>query len=224
MSSPPLVALSAFVDPTAIAIVAGGTLLATALRTPFADLTRGAAALGVLGRKRYRADEAITQVNALGRIAQRHGMLALDRSRIADPDIAAAVAVIIDGGEAAEVEQRLADRFRARADRHLAAAEMWAGAAEVAPAMGMVGTLVGLVRMFAAMTDTATIGAAMATALLATLYGAVLGNLALMPIATRLKRLARAEAIERLRLMVPLAEFATREAPRRLTAAPSVAA
>ncbi|MGL4312812.1 MAG: motility protein A [Sphingomonas sp.] len=220
---PPLAPFSAYIDPAAIVIVAGGTALATVLRTPLADVRRSILALRTLRRRRYRADEALTQIAALGRIAQRHGVIALDRSRIADPDIAAAIAAIVDGAEREGVEALLAERQRARTDRHLGAIELWSGAAEVAPAMGMVGTLVGLVRMFAAMNDTAAIGTAMATALLATLYGAVIGNLVLMPIATRLKRLARAEAAERLRMVPPLVDFAEREAPRRMTKPPVAA-
>ena len=58
---------------------------------------------------------------------------------------------------------------------------MWAGAAELAPAMGMVGTLIGLVRLFTTMSDPAAIGASMAIAVLATLYGALIGNLVCLP-------------------------------------------
>jgi chemotaxis protein MotA len=77
--------------------------------------------------------------------------------------------------------------------------------------MGMVGTLIGLVGMFAAMKDPQAIGGAMAVALLATLYGALLANLALLPLATRLKRRARHEAQERLRLQPALALLASIE-------------
>ncbi|WP_204333987.1 MotA/TolQ/ExbB proton channel family protein, partial [Klebsiella pneumoniae] len=92
------------------------------------------------------------------------------------------------------LEQRRCARF----ERQRGAWEVWSGAAELAPAMGMVGTLLGLVGMFAAMKDPQAIGGAMAVALLATLYGALLANLALLPVAARLKRRARHEAQERL--------------------------
>lgn len=209
-------ALGPFFDPVALAIVLGGTVLATLLRSTGADLGRAIAALGVLPRRRFRAEPLIEQIGALGRIARRHGVMSLDRSKIADADLAAAVAAIVDGETPDAIAAMLADRRRARIDRHLAAAEVWAGAADVAPAMGLVGTLIGLVKMFATMNDPAAIGAAMAIALLATLYGALLGNLVLMPVAVRLRRLARAEAVERQRLETPLAAFAAREAPRRV--------
>ncbi|PZP16265.1 MAG: biopolymer transporter ExbB, partial [Sphingomonas hengshuiensis] len=188
---------------------------AVILRTPARDLARGVAALGVLPRRRFRADALVEQIAALGRIAKRHGVLALDRSVIADPDVAAAVAAIVDGADADTVVEQLKSRHLARTERHLAAVDVWASAAELAPAMGMIGTLIGLVRMFLAMGDPAAIGGAMAVALLSTLYGAAIGNLIAMPVAARLRRAARDEAFERLRLEAPLRALARQEAPRK---------
>lgn len=208
------ISLAPFLDPTAFAIVGGGTLLATMLRTPFADLGRAVAALPTLIRRRFDATPLVEQIAALGRIARRHGVVALDRSVIADPDIAEAIAAIVDGRAPADVEELLCHARRARIDRHVAAADVWAGMADVAPAMGMVGTLIGLVAMFVKMQDASVIGAAMAVALLATLYGALLANLVAAPIAARLRRQARGEAMERLRLEAPLIALADREQPR----------
>ena len=207
-------ALDAFFDPTAIAIVVGGTILATALRTPWRDFRRGIAAITVLPRRRFSAEPLLKQIAALGRIARRHGVIALDRSVITDPDVAVAVTAIVDAAPVSELAADLQQRRRARIERHAAAAEMWSGAAEIAPAMGMIGTLIGLVRMFTSMSDPATIGSAMAIALLATLYGAAIANLIAMPIAVRLRRRAREEAVERARLEAPLIALAERERPR----------
>lgn len=208
--------MSPFSDPLAAAIVLGGTLLATMLRSPAADLVRALAALRVASRKPFTADALLMQVEALSRISAKHGVVQLDRAVIADADIAAAVTGIVDGAGADAVATRIEASRLARFERQRAAAEVWAAAAEFAPAMGMVGTLVGLVRLFTQMTDPAAIGGAMAVAVLATLYGALLGNLVCLPVAARLKRLARAEFLERARLTAPLAALAAREQPRRL--------
>ena len=203
-----------FLDPLALAIVGGGTILATLLRSPLRDVARAVAALPTLARTRFTAAPLLAQVAALRRIARRHGAIALDRSVITDPDLAAAVAEIVDGHAPERVARALAEARVRRVERHAAAADVWAGAAEAAPAMGMVGTLVGLVAMFTAMTDPQAIGGAMAVALLATLYGALLANLVAAPIANRLRAAARGEAAERARLEAPLVELAEREAPR----------
>ncbi|WP_298809799.1 MotA/TolQ/ExbB proton channel family protein [uncultured Sphingomonas sp.] len=209
-----------FLDPVALAIVVGGTMLATALRTPSADLMRALAALRVLARRRFSATALLEQITAQDRIARRHGAMALDRSVIADADVAAGIAGVVDGVAPEVIAAELDARRRARIERHLAAADCWAGAAETAPAMGMVGTLVGLVVMFTRMSDPAAIGGAMAVALLATLYGALVANLVAMPIAARLRAAARIEAGERQRLVAPLIALATREAPRPMSVAP----
>ncbi|WP_374298004.1 MotA/TolQ/ExbB proton channel family protein, partial [Sphingomonas sp.] len=134
-----------FFDPYAAAIVGGGTLAAAVLRAPFADQGRALRALLTLPRRDFSAGPLLDQVHALSRLARRQGPVALDRPVIADPDLAAAVAMIVDGegGDAVAAEMR--HRRRARIERHAAAAEVWSGMAEAAPAMGMVGTLIGLV-------------------------------------------------------------------------------
>ena len=85
--------------------------------------------------------------------------------------------------------------------------------------MGMVGTLIGLVAMFRSMNDPATIGGAMATALLATLYGALLANLVCAPVAARLRRMSQLEDEARRALVPPFRRFAARETIRPRVAA-----
>ena len=206
--------LAAYADPVAAAFVVGGTVLALLIRTPLADLGRAIRALGTLGRRPFSAEDGLDQIAKLTRIAKRHGVMTLDRSRIADPDIADAIAAIVDGIGPDGVAATLRHRTEARSERHLAAADLWNAVAELAPALGMIGTLVGLVRMFMAMTDPNAIGQAMAIALLSTLYGAVLATLVGMPIAGRLRRLGRAEAFERARFEAPLVAPARRERPQ----------
>src|SRR3546814_7930725 len=104
--------LGAYLDPSAIAIVVGGTAIGTVLRTPRRDLARALAALRVLFRRRFDATALVAQVASLGRIAQRHGVIALDRSVIRDPDVAVAVAAIVDGAgpDALDAPRRAAAR------------------------------------------------------------------------------------------------------------------
>lgn len=201
-------------DPLAFAIVLGGTTLAVLLRNRIGDVGRALAALRTLGRRPFDAAPLLAQAASLERIARRHGLIALDRSVIDDPDMAAAVAAAVDGASPADIEAIVTDRAAARAERHRTAIELWAGIAETAPAMGLIGTIFGLIRMFSAMADPDRIGAAMAVALLATLYGALIANLVALPVVARLKRLARVEANERLRLAAPLARLATLERAR----------
>lgn len=205
--------LLVFFDPTALAIVGGGTLLATAARGPLADAVNAFRALPVLVRRPFAFDPARAELARAERIAHAKSVLAIDPRLLKDPDVAQGVEAVADGATADQVEALL-DRLReARLDRHAIVQEFWTAAAETAPAMGMVGTLIGLVRMFRSMDDPATIGGAMAIALLATLYGALFANLVAVPVSARLRRLSRAEDMERRALVTPFRAFARRETP-----------
>ena len=213
--------VSILVDPLALAIVAGGTVAATALRGPLADT--GAALRAVLAAVRppFDYDRARAELATAERLSQAKGVLAVDVHTIRDGDVAAGVEAVAAGADPDQVEHLLASRRAARRERHMIVHDWWAAAAETAPAMGMIGTLLGLVRMFQAMDDPAAIGQSMAVALLATLYGAILANLVAAPLAARLQRLSRAEEDARRALAKPFRAYAAREAPptRRKSAA-----
>lgn len=202
-----------FYDPTALAIVGGGTLLATAARGPIADTASAVRALPVLFRRKFEFGIARAELARAERVANVKGLLAVEPRLMGDPDVAAGFNAVTDGATADEVERLLNDLRDARAGRHEVVQDFWAAAAETAPAMGMVGTLIGLVKMFRSMDDPASIGGAMAIALLATLYGALVANLIAAPISARLRRLARAEEQERRALVKPFRAFAERETP-----------
>jgi len=99
----------------------------------------------------------------------------------------------------------------ARAERHAAVHAVWRAAADAAPAMGMIGTVIGLIRMFSAMDDPAKIGPGMALALLTTLYGVIVANCIAGPIAARLERLSRAELLWQKDALERLATIAREE-------------
>ncbi|HTG39426.1 motility protein A [Sphingomonas sp.] len=210
--------LATFADPIAALVVLGGVAAATLVRFPVRQIALGLSALAMLPRRVPRMDDMIEQIAALGRIARKHGVMALDKSVIDDSDVSLAVRMIVDGDAPDAVRQAVVRAREMRIERQLAAAEIWSSIAEAAPAFGLIGTIIGLVRMFTAMQDPAAIGPGMAVALLATLYGAVIGNLIAQPIAGRLRRLARDEAFERERIEAPLHALARRERPRGIAA------
>jgi chemotaxis protein MotA len=203
-----------FLDPLAIALIGGGTLVATVLHGTARDAVNAFAALPRLLRPMpFDFGIARAEIAAVERVNKDKPLLAIDPETLKDRDIRAAVAAITDGATPDAVERLLAKARADRRERHALVQDFWASAAEIAPAMGMIGTLFGLIRMFARMDDPASIGAAMAVALLSTLYGALLANLVAAPIAARFRRLSRIEEIERMGLVVPLRALAARQTP-----------
>ncbi len=202
-----------FFDPVALGIVGGGTLLATAARGPLRDTRAAFRALPILWRRSFDFAPARAELAGAERIATAKSLLAIDSQLMRDPDVADGVQAVLDGDTPDAVEALLERLRSARTERHAIVQGWWAAAAETAPALGMVGTLIGLVQLFRVMDDPAAIGSAMATALLATLYGALFANLVAAPIAARFRRLSRAEELERCALVRPFRAFAARELP-----------
>ena len=87
---------------------------------------------------------------------------------------------------------------------------------EFSPAMGLIGTLIGLVQMLGNLGDPSTIGPAMAVALLTTFYGAVLANMVFLPLASKLERNSKEEALVSNIYLMGAASIGRQENPRRL--------
>ncbi len=128
----------------------------------------------------------ITKIIELGEIAREEGLLALKDEEVTDAFLARGINIMVDGTEPETIKAALERDMRETSDRHKWGAKVFGALSETAPAMGMIGTLIGLVQMLAPMEDPAQIGPAMAIALLTKLYGAVLGNVIALPIADKL--------------------------------------
>lgn len=186
-----------FLDPVALLLVFGGAMLIALLRSTGGDMRRALGALAPLLRTRASAEAQAARV-AVNRIAERtaaSGLATVDRVPMVERFFARAAARLADCRDAnafaAWAEADLAER----AERHATVHAVWRAAADAAPAMGMIGTVVGLIRMFAAMDDPAKIGPGMALALMTTLYGVIAANCVFGPVAARLERLSRAELL-----------------------------
>ena len=110
----------------------------------------------------------------------------------------------------------LAQDLDALVERHRRSASILRRGSEIAPAMGLIGTLIGLVQMLADLQNPETIGPSMAVALLTTFYGAILGTAVLAPMAAKLERNSNDEAMIRTLTMMAMASIARQDNPRRL--------
>jgi len=184
-----------YIDPVAIAIVFGGTLLTTLFRAPRSDLRRAVAAIRPLRKADPDADAAAARVS-VGRIrelAEVRSIACVDRLETAQRFLQRAARELSDARSATDFTRWASAEIDARRHRHQAVISVWRSVAESAPAMGMIGTIIGLVQMFAHMDDPAAIGPGMAVAMLTTLYGVILSSAIAAPIAGRLERLSETE-------------------------------
>jgi chemotaxis protein MotA len=129
----------------------------------------------------------------IDQVAQLRGLSCTDRVKTASPFLTDAARKLANCDRTDMFELWAVQTLADRAQRHGAVHKVWLSIADAAPALGMAGTIVGLVGMFAAMDDPAALGPSMALALLTTFYGVVIANIIAAPIAARLADLSERE-------------------------------
>ena len=186
--------LSAFVNIPGLTIVVGGTIAATLMNESFAQLA-GAIKVYIQAffDKKVSATELIEKVVDLAAKARKEGLVSLEGEDIPDPFLARGVQLGVDGLAPEIINGILEGELKTLKSRHARGQAVFKFMASTAPAMGMIGTLIGLVQMLQAMDDPAAIGPAMAVALLTTLYGAILAFVIFAPIAAKLETRTKTE-------------------------------
>lgn len=177
-----------FVNVPSILIVLGGTFMVVMIKFSMQQFF-GAFKVAVRAFifKLETPEELITQIVKLSNIARKEGMLALENEEISNNFLNEGIKMLIDGNDRDVVNAVMSKDMQQTVDRHKWGAKVFSATGDVAPAMGMIGTLIGLVQMLSAMDDPKSIGPAMAVALLTTLYGAMLANMVALPIADKLE-------------------------------------
>jgi chemotaxis protein MotA len=179
-----------FMDVPSIIITVGGSLSGTLASHKLSEFIGGFKTAG-LAFKEYNKDptDTIKQIIELANVGRKEGLLALEEAAngIEDEFMKKGIMLVVDGTDPELVRGILETDVGCLEDRHKKYIGFWEKWAELGPAWGMIGTLVGLVIMLYNMEDASSIGPAMATALLTTLYGSLVANWICNPIATKLK-------------------------------------
>ena len=185
-----------FIDMPSVYIVIGGTLTAVLARSSFPEFIGSiGVALKTVKQKIDKPEDLIEQLVNLGTIARKDGMIALEGQEIANPFMAKGVRMLVDGTDPALIKSTMEREMAMISSRNADGMAFISSAQDIAPAMGMIGTLVGLVQMLGNMSDPKSIGPAMAVALLTTLYGAVIANVMCIPLNQKLGKLDAAESL-----------------------------
>ena len=211
---------ASFFNLPSVIIVLFGTMAATSIAFTPRDLgTAGHVIIKSIARKKYNAKAMATALMDLATAARKKGVLSLmnyENELKKEPFLHRSMQLVIDGYQAQEVIAVLDQEIIALKDRHKRAASIARRASEIAPAMGLIGTLVGLVQMLADLSNPESIGPAMAVALLTTFYGAILGTILMAPLAAKLEKNSEDEAMIKTLIMTACASIANQENPRRL--------
>jgi chemotaxis protein MotA len=209
--------LMIFIDVPSMLIVGGGTIGATLVNYPLSHM------FGVLRvfkqaflTKSQSPAQIITQFMEYANRARREGILALEPllRDIKDDFLRKGLQLTVDGLEPQTIQEILQTEVSYLEDRHEAGANLLATMGSLAPALGMIGTVIGLVQMLQRMSDPSSIGPAMAVALITTFYGALMANLLFNPMSGKLKLRSKEEVLVREMIVEGVLSISKGENPR----------
>lgn len=190
--------LMLFVNPPSLLIVIGGSVAVVLMQF---TLTQFFSAFKVAAKafthKPVHAPDLIEQAVLLANVARKEGMMALESQEIDNPFLNKGIQLCVDGHPPDLVRKMLSKDISLTIQRHETGQRIFSALGDIAPAMGMIGTLIGLVQMLANMDDPKSIGPAMAVALLTTLYGAIIANTFALPLADKLELRSNEEKTNR---------------------------
>lgn len=190
--------LSTFFDLESVLIVLGGTFGATLVSFPAGEVGRSIALLkNVLYESQVDVEGRVEQILQIARKARAHGKLSLegDLQYELDPFMRKCMELVVDDLPIEDLRKILEIELSFQEDFYRTGAQVFQTMGTVAPAMGLVGTLIGLVQMLRDLQHPELIGPAMATALLTTFYGALISYLLCLPIAAKLRLRSTEESL-----------------------------
>jgi chemotaxis protein MotA len=204
-----------FINTPSLLLVLGGTVLVTMMKFSLGKFL-GATSIAVKAflHKPSSPEELIENAVELAKSARQGGLLALEDAEVRDDFMKSGLGLLIDGHPAEVVRSMLSKDLHQTLQRHSDGQDIFKAIGDVGPAMGMIGTLIGLVQMLANMDDPKQIGPAMAIALLTTLYGAILANMVALPIADKLAVRSREENVRKSLIIDALLSIQSGQNPR----------
>ena len=181
--------ISSLVQPTAFMIVVGGTLGAVMLQSPLRTFVDGVRmARWVFMPPALSHEEIITQVAGWSQIARKEGLLVLESRAegLTDPFMRKGLQLLVDGVEPGRLREVLEVEIGVWEAQMRQSARIWEGAGGYSPTIGILGAVMGLIHVMENLTDPSKLGAGIAVAFVATIYGVGLANLVFLPVAKKL--------------------------------------
>jgi len=209
--------LAIFIHVPSMMIVGGGTLAVTLMNFPIENIkTFMAVTMKNYLYKSASPTEEIDRIITYANLARKEGLLALESKlkEVDDRFFSKGVQLVIDGFPADTVRDIMELEAEWQRGRHQTGKKMLDTVGSMAPAFGMIGTLVGLVQMLQNLSDPSKIGGGMATALLTTMYGAMIANMFCIPFAGKLEMRDNEETLLRQLMIEGIVSIQSGEGPQ----------
>lgn len=211
----------AYLDGPSFLIVVGGATASTMTAYPLARFLRlPKISARAIFNKPTEPAKLIKQLVELAEIARRDGILALESmtEEMDEPFLITGLRMAVDGADPEVIQAIMETELENTIERHEAGRGLLEAMGKYAPAFGMIGTLIGLVAMLANMDDPSKIGAGMAAALITTLYGALLANVAFLPMADKLAARSAEEVLAKTIIIQGVMAIQSGDNPRNVEA------
>jgi chemotaxis protein MotA len=181
--------IASLVQPTAFLIVIGGTLGAVMLQSPMPVFMTGLKMVKwVFLPPENDPERLIEQVATWSHVARKEGLLALEAQipLVPDPFMRKGLQHLVDGVEPERLREVLEVEIGAYEEQMKLSAKIWESAGGYSPTIGILGAVMGLIHVMENLTDPSKLGAGIAVAFVATIYGVGAANLVFLPIAKKL--------------------------------------
>jgi len=180
---------ASLIQGSAFLIVMGGTLGAVLLSHKGDSIRLSLRMLGyifVTPRRRTNYREKVLEYS---RILKKEGRNELEKklSKINDPWEKEGLQMVVDGISPVDIREALESKLRMYESRLMLSAKVFSDAGGYAPTVGILGAVLGLIHVMGSLSDTSKLGAGIAVAFVATIYGVGFANLLLLPIASKIK-------------------------------------
>ncbi len=182
--------IHSLINGPAILIVFGGSIGAVMVQSPVPTFMRALQiVLWVIRPPVQPKSQIIEKIVSWSQVARREGLLGLETQAEAEPDAFArkGLQLLVDGNEPETIRSTLEVEVLARENRDLAAAKVFEGLGGYSPTIGIIGAVLGLIHVMGNLADPSKLGAGIATAFVATIYGVGLANLIFLPVGNKLK-------------------------------------
>ncbi len=181
--------IESILQPTAAVIVFGGTFGATLLSFPMRDILKAIGALKeVFGKEKSDHEEYIKEILRYSLITRKNGLVGLEEElkKQKDPFIKKALRLAVDGATPAVLREILSQENITYAEEKKRIARVFETAGGFAPTIGIIGAVLGLIHVMENLADPSRLGAGIAVAFVATIYGVGSANLILLPISKKI--------------------------------------
>lgn len=192
--------LSALVQPTAALIVLGGTFGSTVVCFPLSHLLQAAKDIRIVFIPSHsNPAPLIKDIMGFASKARKNGLISLEPEVLKTKDrfLKKGLSLVVDGIDPQKLKETMEIELNSYEEHAKGSAEVFETAGGIAPTIGIIGAVLGLIHVMNNLSDSSKLGAGIAVAFVATIYGLMTANIVCIPFSTKLKIRLKEEMLQK---------------------------